>query len=413
MSCLVDLLISEKKWVEESSYLFPFKLSLLGRNDYLSSKRGMNGLSSMFTGKSSNSNVQRLREFKQDSGPEASISGSSWPKEPQSFSELKSWSSKYFAADALSAEDLKKQFETDFRKKLDPSIYGFLNVENLLEAWSPTTSSSTKISKFTSNRTRGQILHDCKKLLIELFRQYPDGFNMGTVKPLFYERYGYCLDNQLLGYQKLASLLQLIPGVRVESAFVLPADKLPKGDLNIKKSVSPLETGNGEDKRSHSDDPLSESSGSEMDQDNDLEQDSDWAELGPISQRKSVQESAESLSLTNAEIEEHVGLTEVEVLADKGVSDSDDERSSTDSGERKCVTEVDSSLVQILESWYNQKDEKADSDTNQLRSLDGFIDCSGSNNLQSHELTKSKSSLGGTSHLRRTTTSKKYSFVSD
>lgn len=74
-------------------------------------------------------------------------------------------------------------------------------------------------------RSREEILCDCHKLLVELLKENPDGFNMCTFKPAFIQKYGYILDHQMLGYPKLASLLNIMPGVRLESSFILPAGK--------------------------------------------------------------------------------------------------------------------------------------------------------------------------------------------
>ncbi|KAJ4952437.1 hypothetical protein NE237_029269 [Protea cynaroides] len=135
---VVDLLISEKKWVEEDpSKTFPFKLICHSRRGS-SHPPGSNGLSS-FSGKLSQSQSQGLPEHGME-------------KRDQN----------QFQPAACSTESNKK-----------PSGTG---------------------------KARHEILTDCQKLVTELLEEYPEGFNMGSFRKLFEERYGYILDYQMLGY---------------------------------------------------------------------------------------------------------------------------------------------------------------------------------------------------------------------
>ncbi|KAJ4950274.1 hypothetical protein NE237_027106 [Protea cynaroides] len=143
---VVDLLISEKKWVEEDpSKTFPFKLICHSRRGS-SHPPGSNGLSS-FSGKLSQSQSQGLPEH-----------------------------------------GMEKRDQNQFQ----PAAY----------------------------------ITDCQKLVTELLEEYPEGFNMGSFRKLFEERYGYILDYQMLGYSKLAALFQVMPKVKIESCHIRPAKKV-------------------------------------------------------------------------------------------------------------------------------------------------------------------------------------------
>ncbi|CAN1828713.1 hypothetical protein LINPERHAP1_LOCUS32316 [Linum perenne] len=81
-------------------------------------------------------------------------------------------------------------------------------------------------------RSRSEILIDCRNLVQEIVKVCPNGYNMGAFRKLFLDRYGYKLDVQKLGYQKLASLLTIMPGVKVDASYIFPNSslKVPKKD---------------------------------------------------------------------------------------------------------------------------------------------------------------------------------------
>ncbi|XWS44792.1 hypothetical protein CRYUN_Cryun15aG0078800 [Craigia yunnanensis] len=54
---------------------------------------------------------------------------------------------------------------------------------------------STIINKKSSDCSRCEILADCQKLVKEILKEHPEGYNMGSFRKLFLERYGYPLDN--------------------------------------------------------------------------------------------------------------------------------------------------------------------------------------------------------------------------
>lgn len=82
-----------------------------------------------------------------------------------------------------------------------------------------------------SMKSRGEILADCKKLVDEIVKKYPEGFNLGCFRKLFPQKYRYSLDLKTLGYEKLAILLQIMPGVKIESSYLFPTGKSSNGSL--------------------------------------------------------------------------------------------------------------------------------------------------------------------------------------
>ncbi|KAA8546971.1 hypothetical protein F0562_003400 [Nyssa sinensis] len=284
---LVDLLISEKEWVGECpSQSFPFKLIRpAGKNSSISCPRSSNGLRSIFLSKPLQSSSQRLTEHSGD----------------------------------------KRH-------------------QNL-----PHTGISPLINKKTSGKSRDEILADCQKLVNDIVKEYPVGFNMGSFRKLFLERYGYSLDLQKLGYQKLATLLQIMPGVKIESTHIIPSGKFSKGtspetaDPNVQEMNVSV---------ANSDSELSDVSR----KDDDL--DSPWDELGPVA-NKSCKRNEIELGLSRKR-KQTMGQIhdDYETLSDD-ISDSEEETSLTGSeGQAKHRrNEEDSSLLQILDSWYSNKEE--------------------------------------------------------
>ncbi|TKY73873.1 peroxisome protein [Spatholobus suberectus] len=159
---LVDLLISEKKWLEESlSQTFPFRLSQpVQKNSLMGQSHGANGLSSLFLSRASLTNLQ-------------------------------------------------KPFEHD--------------VEKHNQSIPHTRVSATAIETKHTERSRNDILEDCQKLVSEILREHPEGYSISSFPSLFVDRYDYHLDLQKLGYQKLATLIQIMPEVKVESTYIFPS----------------------------------------------------------------------------------------------------------------------------------------------------------------------------------------------
>ncbi|KAL4588403.1 hypothetical protein LXL04_001288 [Taraxacum kok-saghyz] len=176
-----------------------------------------------------------------------------------------------------------------------------------------------QIKKRASPKTRSQILSQCQRLVNEVVKDYPKGYKLSSFKKLFLEIYGYPLEVQQLGYQKLSTLLQIMPGVKVESSYILPS---------------------GEHSHSHSRSKNPKS-----------EDNKDFEELGPISSTK----------------KDH----EFEDVSDNDMSDSEKEEEKCQKG--KKMKDDSSSLLKILDSWYSNKEDNLNSDnlSNEKKS-DGF-----------------------------------------
>ncbi|XP_074264324.1 uncharacterized protein LOC141586838 [Silene latifolia] len=195
--------------------------------------------------------------------------------------------------------------------------------------------------KELSEKSRTEILADCQKLLDEILSQNPDGFNMSIFKKKFLKKYGYALDHQKLGYPKLASLLQVKPGVKVKAARVFLDNVVYSPEvksLGLKKSTG-------------SDSELSDSARK------DDEVEDEFSELGP------VVKSDLSLNGSNGEYESAMSVDDV-------FSDSEKEEHSCSSnpvkGEEQSnsqVVEDDNSLLQILNSRYSTPSARATRET--------------------------------------------------
>lgn len=303
---LVDMLISDKKWVEECpSKMLPFKLThCVGKNSFLDRPRGSNGLRSIFMGTSSLSDIQ--------SKPEHDREGR------------------------------------------------FQNV------------SPPDINKKPSGKPKSKVvlLADCQKLLNEILKDHPEGYNISSFKKLFLKRYGYNLDFQRLGYEKLASLLQIMSGVKIESGYILP---------NIVNLV-PDKKENGIRTLAYSN---QESSDAPVKDDNKLSRkdsdfDSAWEELGPVSNEKSNRSGWEFLVSKKAvePVRRQTGFDYEPSVSDDDFSDSEGDAApvAESEGKKIGVDNGESALLQILDSWYSNKE--GDNSKDKSENLDGMVDCS-------------------------------------
>ncbi|CAH9070399.1 unnamed protein product [Cuscuta europaea] len=335
---LVDLLISDKKWVEERIHrTFPFKLSQPAVKAVVNdaSSHSSTGLSGLF--QHTHPLTNSLEKSQEQDG-----------------------------------ENNKRQ--------------------------NPPNSVSPPILEESSfgGKSRNDILIDCMKLVQDVVKEYPEGYNVGSFRKLFLETHGYSLDLQKLGYQKLVNLLNIIPGIRVESNHIIPSGKVvpesPTTDeFCFKESSSDRKM-------------LLDASRKKVDYDVGCY--STWAEeLGPISKKKTKK----------------VDEIEYEPLSDDdddGFSDLDEEKTKPEETSRKAVgtsKEEESSLLQILDSWYSRKEGIVD---------DGevtVVECS-SKPLSSSSSSSSYSNVDTTSTVLMNSSSgkrscrmgsKSYSFVSD
>ncbi|XP_038902611.1 uncharacterized protein LOC120089260 isoform X2 [Benincasa hispida] len=339
----LELLISDKKWVEEfPSETNPFKLtlSIARKNSSMESLHHANGLTSIFVNKESQCSFQGSREHDSDSD--------------------------------------KKN-------------------ENISQA---TTMTKNKFP----DRTRFEILGDCQKLVDEILRDHPEGYNIGAFGSLFLEKYGYHLDWQKLGYPKLASLLQIIPGVTIASTFIIPTSKAPK--------VSKLETALLSDSEKNTFDAIANSDNESSDlprKDGDFE--SAWEELGPICTDCSSENKAElALNSETIEATEKIQKVYYEPLLSEDESMETDGEScpATEVPAKQRANEEESSLIQILDSWYSsQEDSKNDKTENSYET----VDCSENSSKLSSLVPKSEVNTGSFSRKQRH--QKDYSFVTD
>lgn len=210
--------------------------------------------------------------------------------------------------------------------------------------------------------SKRKMLSDCRKLVKEMLDEHPEGFQMGNFKPRFESKFGYVLKNKKLGYPKLVSLLQIIPGTSID----LSGNKVYKYDEKEKK----IEADNiGE--------VVTDSN----------EEDSGFDELGPVSKEMDVGYHEPSLS-----DEEFSDESETEVSADFNRETRKDQ----------------SSLIKILDTFSSMK--KRDPLTKEPSGHDGIVDCS-----RRHENNKSELWLGDNVRNTRSLRSQKglYKFVAD
>ena len=327
---LVDMIISEKKWVEECpSEAFPFKLSWFVAQSTVGGSRASNGLSSIFMS-------------------------------------------------ALSESDLRRQPGHGDKKSQSISHSG--------------VSSPVSVNKNPSERSRSEILGDCQKLVKEIVKEFPGGYDMDEFRKLFLERYGYNLDAKKLGYPKLASFLQIMPGVKIESNLIIPCNEMAKrsstGRTVLKNTISESELFDASKK--------------------DDELDSTWEELGPVDNTgsgKMAMQSALRMKRRGERMRQPYPEYE-SPLSDDEYSDSEESGVVTRPGGQAKPGFIDenSSLLQMLDSW---DDNKEGDDKNQPENLESVLD-SFTNGLRS-----SYSSRPGTKIKTSQRPQKSYSFVAD
>lgn len=344
---LVDMLVSEKKWVEEyPSEASPFKLTRsVGNNTFSSDSHSSNGLRSIFLSTPSQSDLQR-----------------------------------------------------------PPKHDGDKRIQNI----SHDGVSTPVLNRKPSERSRSEILVDCQNLVTEILKEFPEGYNMGSFRKLFLERYGYHLDVKKLGYQKLASLLRIMPGVLIESHIIFPSIKTSKSS-NQDAAVPNILESNVSHTTANSDSELSDASKK------DDESDSPWEELGPVDKTGSSRKEAASRRKAIEETKRHAHPDYESALSDDELSDSEGESLSVTRQKEQVkprIDDEDSSLLQILDSWYSSKEGENTKD--KAANVEDTVDCS-TNGFQPSDSsvrgTKIETSLGN--YGRKQGPQKSYSFVAD
>ncbi|KAJ7945294.1 Endonuclease or glycosyl hydrolase, putative isoform 1 [Quillaja saponaria] len=266
-------------------------------------------------------------------------------------------------------------------------------------------------SRKHTGRSRSDILADCQKLVNEILREHSEGYSFCSFRKSFLLRFGYPIDLQKLGYQKLASLLKIMPGVKIESNCIIPS--------NDASSTSDLETGilgtqgtNSSHAVANSDNELSDSAKKDDGSFSPRE------ELGPVSmasskgsemESKSREKSTELLNILKHPDYEHY-------TSDEQLSESSGEISSLTGPKGRRNTKSnggDGSLMQILDSWHSSKEcdvtrnksENADLTVGHLSDgLKLFDHCAAPG-------TDSESSMGN--YRRKQKPYRSYTFVSD
>ncbi|XP_051127271.1 uncharacterized protein LOC127248790 [Andrographis paniculata] len=327
---LIDLLISDKKWVEECcSEAFPFRLVRLTEKDQINNPPAVsNGLSLIFEDREPN--LQQLGNRKHQNPPHTGVT------------------------------------------------------QNVVA------------HRGSSSKSRNQLLADCQKLVDHILKEYPDGFNTGLFGKLFVEKFGYALDLQKHGYEKLQDLLRTIPGVELKSNLLFPAGAFKNLETDLSEQESKIApTGESCDE-------------SFVSPNNDDDSDSSWDELGPLDN------SGLGLTGKTQKRETEHKVPDYEPLNVDNFSDSEEEKFSLSESEVKSKQEEErSSLLQILDSWYG--DEKGDNRMkDQPVDSKKLIDIADSSWLQSKPSgPKAKTPSVATSHLKRCKPSKMYSFVAE
>ncbi|WJX34602.1 hypothetical protein P8452_22702 [Trifolium repens] len=345
---LVELLIAEQKWLEESpSQAFPFKLTR-------SVQKSASGLTN-----GSNS----LRSF--------------------------------FVSSRTSQSNLQKSVENDGEK----------HTQSIQQTGVPRLATEKKHTE----RSRSGVLQDCQKLLTDILREHPEGYNIGCLRRQFNDRYGYELDLKKLGYKKMAHLIQIMPGVKLQSSHIYPSDPAVCASDSETSILKTLAT-NASHEKLNSDNELFDTAPKEYNKE------SPWEELGPVSAKNLGQNDLESnLSQKAIELDTPKGPDYEPIVLDYDSSDTEGDNSCEiqpeDQGKAK-YDEQDSSFWQALDSWHSTKEEE-----NSVHKSDNIADLSNSlfdilnsSTESKQSVVVSKNTLGNHREKQR---SQKYSFVAD
>ncbi|KAL9264769.1 Meiosis regulator and mRNA stability factor 1-like protein [Drosera capensis] len=218
------------------------------------------------------------------------------------------------------------------------------HVKRIVENLQHSEASST-INKKPAKKSRTEILADCWKLSQELLNSNPEGFSIRIFRKLFIERYGYALDHEKLGYPKLRSLLQIIPGLQIVSTSVSPAT-WPGKDLSAQQSGIKGQTIN----------PILDAS--LKDDDNES-----WEELGPVEIPKCSNEEAKGACKVDDDYESALSCKVDDdyesALSNDDLTESEEETFPSSKGEAQekyRMNEDKSSLLQVLDAWHSNKD---------------------------------------------------------
>ncbi|XP_057736824.1 uncharacterized protein LOC130954100 [Arachis stenosperma] len=347
---LIDLLIADKKWLEVSSSTeYPFKVTRpVQKNSSMGLSHGANGLRSLFLNRTSQSNLQKLLEH-----------------------------------------DAEKHNQN-----------------------TPHTSVlKLATEKLYAERSRNDILVDCQKVVDEILRIHPEGYNIGCFRKLFYEMCGYHINLQKLGYKNLASLLQTMQGAKLESTNIFPSVPADVCYSDRETSILKTQVTRASHAVAYSDSELSGSAPK------DDSMDSPWEELGPISANNSDQSDVESELSRNAKELDTSKYPDYEPVGlDYDPSESEEDSSCLtqpeEQGKPRC-NEQDSSLLKVLDFWHCRKEGE-----NSAKNSDG-VDIFNNDSLKRILNPSGESSQGALSKIpsgnykEKHSSRKSYSFVAD
>ncbi|KAL2645481.1 hypothetical protein R1flu_013068 [Riccia fluitans] len=150
---------------------------------------------------------------------------------------------------------VKPDFEREFRVRLDPKLYGFTRVQDLVASIPSVRLSKPRVDQCTIYLQKEAVLeptdqdmeeqmkcpkgsfntrllywprmyHDCKSLVRELMLEIPEGLPGSKLKPLFASRFNYPLDHKRFGCQRMSDLLRLMPDiVSVNGNLLVPSEE--------------------------------------------------------------------------------------------------------------------------------------------------------------------------------------------
>ncbi|XP_010491627.1 PREDICTED: uncharacterized protein LOC104769175 [Camelina sativa] len=171
-------------------------------------------------------------------------------------------------------------------------------------------------------RYKSNAVADCQKLLKKITEEKPEGYNLIRFRKDFLEEYGYHLAVDKLGHESLQSLIQVMPGVKITSGYILPSAPSP----------------NAKSKEDNSDFL--------------------FEELGPVSE-----------ATTNHQTTKKLPVYEPSLSDDE--EDSGPERDNQEKKKQEMMNREgkESSLLQILDSYYTNKDEEFKKEKSEERKL--------------------------------------------
>ncbi|KAL3698829.1 hypothetical protein R1sor_012905 [Riccia sorocarpa] len=151
---------------------------------------------------------------------------------------------------------VKPEFEREFGVRLDPRLYGYARVQDLVASIPSVRLSKPRVDQCTIHLQKAdaavlgppdqnmdgqmkgpkstrwywpKMYHDCKSLVHELMLENPEGIPGSRLKPLFASRFSYPLDHKRVGCPRMSDLLRLMPDlVSVNGNLLVPSEELKR-----------------------------------------------------------------------------------------------------------------------------------------------------------------------------------------